>query len=105
MVHCQPYSFFIYGNHHLLPLDIFSQVRDAIVHRFSITVVDLISPRRVHTDCKCLHGIITFYWSHRNQYICYWFSSNCLSNWSPPLYVVNCLYSFPLAFSEFLRTW
>uniref|UniRef100_A0A2K6SFI9 Uncharacterized protein n=1 Tax=Saimiri boliviensis boliviensis TaxID=39432 RepID=A0A2K6SFI9_SAIBB len=89
MVHYQPYSFFI----------------DAIVHKFSITIVDLISLSKVHIDYKCLHGIITFYWLNRNQCICYRFSSNCLSNYSPLLYAINCLYSFPLAFLEFLRTW
>lgn len=66
------------------PREIFTQIRGAIVHRFSFTIDDLVSLSRAHIDYKCLHGLISLYWFIGTN-VCYCFNSNCLSNYSLPI--------------------
>uniref|UniRef100_A0A671EDL4 Uncharacterized protein n=1 Tax=Rhinolophus ferrumequinum TaxID=59479 RepID=A0A671EDL4_RHIFE len=78
---CQPLSSFMYMH---FPREIFTQIRGAIVRRFSFTIDDLVSLSRAHIDYKCLHGLISIYWFIGIN-VCYWFNSNCLSNYSLPI--------------------
>lgn len=81
MARCQPLSSFMYMH---FPREIFTQIRGAIVRRFSFTIDDLVSLSRAHIDYKCLHGLISIYWFIGTN-VCYWFNSNCLSNYSLPI--------------------